>query len=168
MGPHPNRRPILSLKSIAKATPPAPVAAPPAPVAAPPAAPELPPAASAILAKTEHKLAREAAVKWLSETYPLAFGVEVRALALGIGRQVWPRAKAAGVQRRALHAALKWRTSSFLYFDALIADSMRFDLEGNAVEPVSDEHRRRALEMKAERFERIRRERAESSKCSRP
>jgi sRNA-binding protein len=121
-----------------------------------------------MLAKTERKLAREAALKWLSETYPLAFGVELRALALGIGHQVWPRAKAAGVRRRALHDALKWRTSSFRYLDTLIADGMRFDLEGNAVEPVSAEHRQRAIEMKAELFERIQRERAESSKGSRP
>ena len=155
MGPHPGRRPILTLKGVLKAPPAKP----------PTIKPALPPIAIAALAKTRRKAAREAALAWLATAYPKMFGDEVKALALGIGRQVWPRAKAAGVQRRALHDALKWRTSSFRYFDALIADGMRFDLEGNAVEPVSDEHRRRALEMKAE-GERIQRERIETRKGS--
>lgn len=153
MGPHPKRK-IISLARVT---------APPIP---PPRAPVPPPAETAPLKppKTSRTLAREAALKWLSETYPLAFGVEARPLALGIGHQVWPQAKTAGVQHRALHDALKWRTSSFRYLNALSRDgAMRFDLEGNAVAPVSGEHRRRALEMKAE-FDRVQRERAEALK----
>ena len=159
MGPRPGRRPILSLKGAA-------AAAPPAPVAPPPALPKLPQAASAMLAKTKRKLAREAALKWLSETYPLAFGVEASPLALGVGRLIWPEAKAVGIRRAALNSALKHHTSSFRYLDALITDGVRFDLEGNAVEPVSAEHRQRAIEMKVE-FDQVQRERAEARKGAR-
>jgi sRNA-binding protein len=106
------------------------------------------------------RFAREAALAWLAVAYPLAFGTDLRPLAIGVGRLVWPQAKAAGIKRPAPHDALKFRTSSFRYLEALAADAaVRCDLNGNAVEPVSAEHRNRALEMKAE-FERIHRERA--------
>ena len=163
MGPHPKRK-IISLPRVT-----APPTEPP-PLPPPPSKPAPQPAAAANPgARTKRDLARSQAVRWLGQTYPAVFGLEVKPLALGIGHQVWPRAKAAGVRRRALHDALKWSTSSFRYFDALAHDgAVRCDLEGNAVEPLSDEHRRRALEMKAEVFERIHRERAKSSKGSRP
>ena len=89
-------------------------------------------------------------------------------LAIGVGRQIWPQAKAAGIRRRALNDALQCRTTSLRYLDALASDAaMRFDLDGDAVESVSIEHRRRALEMKAG-LERIQRERAEMRRQARP
>jgi hypothetical protein len=52
-----------------------------------------------------------------------------------------------------LNDAFQRRTTLIVYLDALARDgAMRCDLEGNAVEPASPEHRQRAIEMKAERL----------------
>ena len=40
-------------------------------------------------------------------TFPAVFGAEVRPLAIGAGRQIWIQAKATGIGRKALEAALK-------------------------------------------------------------
>jgi sRNA-binding protein len=160
MGPHPNKRKIISLPRAA--TPPvAPVGTPP------PALAKLPPVTNAMRARTKRKLARAAALAWLATEYPKAFGVEVKPLALGTGARIWLAAKEAGIKRAALNSALKHHIPSFRYFDALIADGMRCDLDGNAVEPVTDEHRKRAIEMTAERLQ-IRQAYARSHKGSRP
>jgi sRNA-binding protein len=152
VGPHPGRRSILILKSVVRAPP----VAPPPPSKSAPRLVEI-----AIAARNAPKLAREAALKWLSRTYPDALSPEVRPLAIRVGRLRWPEAKAAGVKRAGLNAALKFRTNSFRYLDALINDAVRFDLDRNATEPVSAEHRQRAREMKA-KLERIQRERAQA------
>ena len=92
----------------------------------------------------------------------------MKPLAIGVGRQIWPQAKAAGIRRRALNDALKFRTTSLRYLDALASDTaMRFDLDGCAVESVSIEHRRRALEMKAG-LEQIQHERALTHRQAQP
>ena len=147
MGPHPGRRPILTLKGVAKPAAP-PMAPPPLPSPSKPA-----PRSIAIAAKTPRQLARSQAVQWLRQTYPAVFGLEVKPLALGVDRLLWPHAEAAGISRRALNDALQWRTTLIVYLDALACDgAIRCDLEGNAVELVGPEHRQRALEMKAERL----------------
>ena len=119
-------------------------------------------------APAPRKLARDAALTWLAIAYPLAFGTGVKPLAIGVGRQIWPQAKAAGIRSRALNDALKFRTTSLRYLDALASDTaMRFDLDVYAVELVSIEHRRRALEMKAG-LERIQHERALTHRQAQP
>ena len=99
---------------------------------------------------------RAQALTWLAATYPAVFSADVKPLALGTGKSVWPAAKAAGINRAAFNAAMKFRTASTRYLDALSRDgAQRFDLEGNAIEPVSDEHRARAIEIKAELARRV-------------
>jgi sRNA-binding protein len=101
-------------------------------------------------APAPRKLARDATLIWLAIAYPLAFGTDVKPLAIGVGRQIWPQAKAAGIGRRALNDALKFRTTSPAYLEALAADAaMRFDLDGQRKESVTAEHRARPIEMKA-------------------
>jgi sRNA-binding protein len=116
----------------------------------------LPSPSEAIAAKARRKLARTEALAWLAAGYPVAFGPDVKLLALGVGRLIWPRAKAAGVRCRALNDAIKWRTGSIHYLDALAAaGAMRCDLTGNVVEPVSVEHREIAFAREDEIARRI-------------
>jgi hypothetical protein len=163
LGPHPGRRPILTLKGVAKASFATPaqkvvdgaraaadiirVGEDPEVRHAGPTLPERPPAA----ALAAWKVKRAQALTWLAATHPAVFSADVKPLALGTGNSVWPAAKAAGIKRAAFNAAMKFRTGSARYLEALAAPgAMRCDLAGNAVEPVSDEHRARALEKKVE------------------
>jgi ProQ/FINO family len=152
MGPHPGRRPILALKGVVKAT--ATSSSPPIvekPVDGAQTAagvvevPQAGPAATGSVpmgAWQARKLARSQTLSWLAAAHPLAFGLDVKPLALGTGKSIWPAAKAAGIKRRAFNDALKWRTGSIAYLSALTAPgSMRFDHDGHEVEAVSDEHR---------------------------
>jgi hypothetical protein len=158
IGPHP--KPARKIISLPKAKPPeaAPTRAarPPAPVPAPKAPspqpePKRPPARPALeprmLAARARRIARDAAAAWLRETYPLAFGDQVRPLAIGVGALIWPVAKAAGIKRRAYNDAILRRVNSVLYRQALAEDgAVRFDLDGNPAEPVSADHQLQALE----------------------
>jgi hypothetical protein len=74
-----------------------------------------------IAAWAARKPARTQALAWLAEAYPAVFGANVVPLMLGVGRLVWPEAKAAGIKHKAFNAALKKRTNSFGYLDALAA-----------------------------------------------
>ena len=99
---------------------------------------------------TKRKSELEATLAWLSSTYPASFGVDVRPLAIGAGRLVWPQAKLAGIKRRALNDAMKRHTGSNLYLERLAAPgAVRVDLGGAEVELVSEEHRERASSMLA-------------------
>ena len=172
MGPHPKRKLIALPKPIARASTHTQSAQPPIPAPAGLAAPAAPvapqPVAIAIATKTARRVAREAALAWLAATYPKAFGPEIKPLAIGVGKQVWPLAKEAGIKRAAFNSALKFHTTSFRYLDALAAGgAMRVDPAGQAVEPVTPEHRRRALEMKTE-LDQVKRARAEARKGPRP
>jgi hypothetical protein len=106
---------------------------------------------SPIAAFAAWKLKRAQALAWLAATYPAVFSADVKPLALGTGRLVWPEAKVAAINRAAFNAAMKFRTTSPRYLDALTAPgAMRFDLAGNAVESVSLEYRERATAMLVE------------------
>ena len=84
---------------------------------------------------------------WLASTYPLAFGADVKPVAIGVGKLIWPDAKAAGIKRRGFNDALSRRASSRAYLEALAADgAMRVGLDGDAVEAVSIEHQVLALD----------------------
>jgi hypothetical protein len=164
VGPHPKRKIITLPRASA---PPAPIAQATKPPS--PNKPEPQPAADASpAARTQRDLSRAQAVQWLGQNYPNVFGPEVKLLAIRVGRQLWPIAKAFGGKRRALNDALQWRTTLGSYLTALAAEgATRCDLDGKAVEPVSPAHRQRAIEMKAVRL-RIRREYAQPRKGSRP
>jgi len=98
-------------------------------------------------------MARDAAMDWLAATYPAAFGLnsDVKPVAIGVGKLIWPAAKAAGIWRRALHNALSRRAGSIAYLEALVVDgAMRVGLDGDPVEPVSLEHQVLALDRPAE------------------
>jgi ProQ/FINO family len=86
---------------------------------------------------------------WLAATYPAAFGLngDVKPVAIGVGKLIWPAAKAAGIGRRALNDALSRRSGSPAYLEALAADgAVRIDLDGAVVEPVGLEHQVNALD----------------------
>ena len=90
---------------------------------------------------------------WLAATYPGAFGLngDVKPVAIGVGKLIWPAAQAARIGRRALNDALSRRASSLAYLSALAADgAMRVGLDGDVVEPVSLEHQVFALDRLAE------------------
>ena len=104
-----------------------------------------------IEAARTRRLVADQAIKWLTATFPNIFGSEVKPLAIGVGKLIWPAAKAAGIPRRALNDALKRRTSSIAYLDALIREgAVRCDLDGAVADGVSADHRALAIEMKAE------------------
>lgn len=89
-------------------------------------------------------------------TFPAVFRPEAKPLALGIGREIWIRAKAAGIGRKAFDDALGRRTNSPAYLEALAAaGAMRCDLEGRPVESVAAEHRQLAIEIMRTRSERV-------------
>jgi ProQ/FINO family len=165
MGPHPIKRKILSLPL--KANPP-PIAKPTVtaaslatPVQKPVNAPQTaagvvrvgggpgahnagptPPKPLPTAAWAARKLARAQALTWLSSTHPAVFGAVAKPLALGIGKLIWPAAKAEGIRRPAFNAAMKYHTTSIRYLEALARDgAQRCDLTGNAIEGVSLEHR---------------------------
>ena len=98
-------------------------------------------------------MAREAAMDWLAATYPASFWLngDVKPVAIGVGKLIWPAAKAAMIGRRALNDALSRRASSLAYLEALAADgAMRVGLDGDAIEAVSIEHQVFALDRLAE------------------
>jgi ProQ/FINO family len=106
-----------------------------------------PTAAARIAASRARRIARDAAMEWLAATYPLAFGADVKPVAIGVGRVVWPAAKAAGIKRRAFNDALSRRSGSPAYLETLVADgAVRIDLDGGVVEPVGLEHQVNALD----------------------
>jgi sRNA-binding protein len=87
----------------------------------------------------------------LASTYPLGFGTDVKPVAIGVGKLIWPAAKVAGIKRRAPNDALSRRAASPAYLSALAAGgAMRVGLDGDAVEPVSLEHQVFALDRPAE------------------
>ena len=94
----------------------------PKPVKAGPAAAETSPTAARIAASRARRIAREAAMDWLASTYPLAFGADVKPVAIGVGKLIWPDAKAAGIKRRGFIDALSRRAASLAYLEALAAD----------------------------------------------
>jgi ProQ/FINO family len=88
---------------------------------------------------------------WLAAQYPATFGADMKPLMIGAGREIWPVAKAGGTKRQELNDAMKWRTRSLAYLDALgVEGAMRHSPEGRAIEPVSDEHRAGAIAARAE------------------
>ena len=155
MGPHPKRKimtlPKAPVPAASLATPAQKVAigpqtaaggvrvgeGPGAHYAGPGAPGRLPTAAWAA-----RKLARAQALTWLSSTHPAVFGAVAKPLALGIGKLIWPAAKATGINRPAFNAAMKYHTTSIRYLEALARDgAQRCDLTGAAIEAVSLEHR---------------------------
>ena len=165
MGPHPKRRiitlPVKAPSATAAQTvprsPPTPLpprAAPtmePATERKPPASPQGPSdtTAARIAASRARRIARDAAMAWLAATYPAAFRLngDVKPVAIGVGKLIWPAVKVAGIKRRALNDALSRRAASLAYLSALAADgAMGIGLDGAVVEPVGLEHKVNALD----------------------
>jgi ProP effector len=63
------------------------------------------------------------------------------------------------LNRKTLRVALNMHTNSSRYLKAMSSATMRFDLAGNAVTEVAEEHRARAAEMLKERFKKEREQR---------
>lgn len=134
----PNGRPILRLAP----TPAAPVqTVPPRPATSP--QPD---------AKVSRRAALRATEVWLRETFPSAFGDKVTPLVIGVHKQLVAAARVAGHPRRAVLALLARRTRSYDYINALAASgAIRRRLDGEEVEPVSEEHRSQAQAQLARR-----------------
>ena len=81
---------------------------------------------------------------------PVLFGYPPRPLAVGIGKLIAPAARAAGIKREDIGAALHYFTRAPKLFQALAADgAMRLGLDGEPVGPVESEHRTEALKLLA-------------------
>jgi hypothetical protein len=122
-------------------------------------------ATARIAVSRARRIARDAAMAWLAATYPAAFGLDgdVKPVAIGVGKLIWPEAKAAGIKRRALHDALSRRAGSIAYLEALVVDGvMRIGLDGAVVEAVSIEHQVLALNRLAEIERRLERHLADA------
>jgi sRNA-binding protein len=101
--------------------------------------------------RPNRRLARDQAIDWLAAAYPATFGPDVRPLAPGVGKLIWPEAKAAGINRQSFNVAIGRRVKSPAYLRALAADgALRIGLDGAAIEPVSEEHQVNALDCLAE------------------
>jgi len=75
---------------------------------------------------------------------------ESRPLAIGVDKQLL--AARPEIDRKLLRLALRTHTASVRYLKAMEKASQRFDLDGNAVAELSEEHRTHAAEMLRERF----------------
>jgi ProP effector len=71
-------------------------------------------------------------------------------LAIGIDKQVLARMP--GLNRKTMRAALGIHTGSMRYLRAMEKATVRYDLDGNAGDEVSDTHRQHAKELLQERF----------------
>lgn len=89
-----------------------------------------------------------ALLKELQEQY--AVFRECRPLAIGVDKQLL--AARPELDRKLLRLALRTHTASVRYLKAMEKASQRFDLEGNAVAEVIEEHRTHAAETLRERF----------------
>ncbi len=151
LAPRPSRKKLIVRTFTTRSTSAAPLrsstlAAPIAPVA-----PPVPCVADAAVADAyntrdcRRKAELAAARAWLRTSFSVAFGFPVLPLAVGVGKDIEARAAAAGLKRSAIKAALRYRTSSRAYIEAVAAEgATRFDLDGQAVETVSGEHQAHA------------------------
>ncbi len=71
-------------------------------------------------------------------------------LAIGIDKQLLARRPE--LERKVLRVALGLHTNSLLYLKSMEKATHRFDLDGNAGEEVTEEHRKHASETLRERF----------------
>lgn len=92
-----------------------------------------------------------AAWRFLRERYPATF-VELKPLAIGAGAAIREAAVAAGHDEKEMRQLMgRFFRGSRRYVAAVAAEgSMRHDLEGKPVEPVSDEHRLEAQSRRRE------------------
>lgn len=94
--------------------------------------------------KNSSKKAREAALQWLTETFPEAFNITryIRPLKQGIMRDILAyaeQAAVAGISKSKLREAVVMFTRRLDYLACLKAKEMRIDLAGNAVSAVTEE-----------------------------
>lgn len=75
---------------------------------------------------------------------------ECRPLAIGVDKQL--QAAHPEIERKVLRLALRTHTNSVRYLKVMEKASQRFDLDGNAVAELADEHRAHATEILRERF----------------
>jgi sRNA-binding protein len=88
----------------------------------------------------------DSAYRWMVEAFPLSIG-RYAPLAIGSGPEIIQTAIEAGHSRNSAQRAIRRHTTRRLYLSNL-ADpgSMRVNLAGEPIEPVSDEHRNAARE----------------------
>jgi len=75
---------------------------------------------------------------------------ECRPLAIGVDKQLL--AARPDIDRKVLRLALRTHTASVRYLKAVEKGAQRFDLEGNAVADLAEEHRTHAADTLRERF----------------
>ena len=84
----------------------------------------------------------------LRSTFPVF--QECRPLAIGIHKDILERIPDINPQQ--LRLAMRMHTASARYLKALTNSEMRFDLDGNAADPVTAEQKQQALDILRERF----------------
>ncbi|STX27662.1 ProQ [Legionella beliardensis] len=99
--------------------------------------------------KNQSKKAKSEALSWLATTFPQAFDntVRIRPLKAGIMDDILQHADKAsklGISRSKIREAVVLFTRRLDYLICLKTKEMRVDLEGNPVEPVTDEEALRA------------------------
>lgn len=90
-------------------------------------------------------------LKQFQEKFP-AFR-EYMPLAIGIDKQLM--AQFPELSRKVLRIALGIHTNSLRYLKGMEKATVRFDLDGNAADAVTDEHRAHASEILRERFKKV-------------
>jgi len=128
----------------------------PAPVPAPVSEPEAQPAEPSV----EPAAAQPAAAPGAEAQSPRALLKQLQQqftafrnclpLAIGIDKQVLARLP--GLNRKTMRAALGIHTGSMRYLRAMEKATVRYDLDGNPGDEVSDTHRQHAKELLQERF----------------
>jgi len=103
---------------------------------------------AAAAATTSPATSARAMLKQLQERF--AVFRDCQPLAIGIDKQVL--AAVPDLDRKTLRVALRMHVGSLRYLKAMQQATQRFDLEGNPVAEVSDEHRAHAAETLKERF----------------
>lgn len=103
-----------------------------------------------------------ALLKSLQEQYP-AFRDSLP-LAIGIDKALLERTP--GLEKKVLRIALSLHTHSMRYLRAMEKATQRFDLDGNAVGEVTEEHRKHAAETIRERLKKQAEERRAQEKAA--
>ncbi|KTD26236.1 ProQ/FinO family protein [Legionella maceachernii] len=108
--------------------------------------------------KNKSKKARNEALSWLAATFPQVFdnSLRIRPLKTGIMNDILAyadKAQEAGISKSKLREAVVLFTRRIDYLTCLKAREMRVDLEGNPVNPVTEEEAERAASKIKKRVE---------------
>ncbi len=79
-------------------------------------------------------------LKKFAEKFPKAFGEKKIPFKIGIKDDLLKAFEKSGYSKSQINGALKFYLQSYQYYSAMLHHKKRFDLEGNYVEDISEEH----------------------------